>query len=74
MRRPPRPPQESVLGGGLPGAVLRTGFLLAATVLVAEVVAQQMGRPWQLVIFVVLGLAQLGIALAVRATRGRRGP
>jgi Ca2+-transporting ATPase len=30
MRRPPRPPKESVLGGGLLGAVLRTGFPLAA--------------------------------------------
>ncbi len=74
MRRPPRPPQESVLGAGLLGAVLRTGSVLATTVLVAGVVAHEMGRPWQSVVFVTLGLAQLGVALAVRAPRVRRGP
>jgi Ca2+-transporting ATPase len=77
MRRPPRPPQESVLGGGLAGAVLRTGGLLTLTVLAAGVGAQALGRPWQSVVFVVLGLAQLGVALAVRATRvpgGSRNP
>src|SRR5690606_23967019 len=33
MRRPPRPPQESVLGGGLVRAIAGTGLLLAVTVL-----------------------------------------
>jgi len=74
MRRPPRPPQESVLGGGLLGAVLRTGLLLAITVLGAGVAAYHFGRPWQSIMFVVLGLAQLGVALAVRATRIPGGP
>ena len=35
--------------------------------------AQQLGRPWQSVVFVVLGLSQLGVALAVRA-RGTGNP
>jgi Ca2+-transporting ATPase len=75
MDRPPRSPQESVLGGGLLRAVLSTGAVLSATVLGAGVVAYHLGRPWQSVVFVVLGLAQLGIALAVRAPRrqGERG-
>ncbi|BCB89655.1 cation-translocating P-type ATPase [Phytohabitans suffuscus] len=75
MHRPPRSPQESVLGAGLLRGVLLTGALLAAVVLGAAVTADALGRPWQSVAFVVLGLGQLGIALAVRATprpgRGR---
>lgn len=77
MRRPPRPPDESVLGGGLGRWVIGTGLLLAATVLAAGVTAHALARPWQSVIFVVLGLGQLGVALAVRATRtpgGERNP
>jgi Ca2+-transporting ATPase len=77
MRRPPRPPDESVLGGGLARWVVGTGLLLAISVLAAGVAASALGRPWQSVIFVVLGLGQLGVALAVRATRtpgGERNP
>ena len=69
MRRPPRPPRESVLGGGLARAVLLSGSLLAAVVLGVGVTAEAFDRPWQSMIFVSLGLAQLGIALAVRAPR-----
>ncbi|GAA0815788.1 cation-translocating P-type ATPase [Spirilliplanes yamanashiensis] len=75
MRRPPRSPQESVLGDGLLRAVLTGGLVIAATVLGAGVLADRFGWPWQSVVFVVLGLAQLGVALAVRARRapGTRG-
>ncbi len=78
MRRAPRSPQESVLGDGLLNAVLVAGTLIAAVVLGAGVTAYHLGRPWQSVVFVVLGLAQLGVALAVRAPRrpgqaGNRG-
>ncbi|WP_428982928.1 cation-translocating P-type ATPase [Phytohabitans maris] len=69
MRRPPRSPQESVLGGGLLRGVLLAGTLLAAVVLGAGVAAHALDRPWQSIAFVVLGLGQLGIALAVRAPR-----
>jgi Ca2+-transporting ATPase len=69
MRRPPRSPQESVLGGGLLRDVLLGGAAIASVVIGAGVVAHQAGRPWQSVMFVVLGLAQLGVALAVRARR-----
>jgi P-type Ca2+ transporter type 2C len=69
MRRPPRSPQESVLGDGLLRAVLLGGAAIAATVLGAGVLADRFGWPWQSVVFVVLGLAQLGVALAVRARR-----
>jgi Ca2+-transporting ATPase len=74
MRRPPRSPQDSILGGGLLRAVLAGAALIAAVSLGAGVAAHQLGRPWQSMVFVVLGLAQLGVALAVRAPRRRGGP
>ncbi|MEU8233183.1 cation-transporting P-type ATPase [Actinoplanes sp. NPDC048967] len=70
LRRRPRSPQESVLGDGLLRSVLLGGLCVAAVVLAAGVTAHQLDRPWQSVMFVVLGLAQLGVALAVRATPG----
>ncbi|NJP34905.1 cation-transporting P-type ATPase [Micromonospora sp. HSS6-12] len=69
LRRAPRSPSESVLGAGLGRDVLLTGALIAAVVLGAGVTAAWADRPWQSVVFVVLGLAQLGVALAVRAPR-----
>jgi Ca2+-transporting ATPase len=67
LDRPPRSPQESVLGDGLLASVLAGGAAVAAVTLAAGVVAHQTGHPWQSVMFVTLGLAQLGVALAVRA-------
>jgi Ca2+-transporting ATPase len=67
LDRPPRSPQESVLGDGLLAGVLAGGAAVAAVTLAAGVVAHEAGRPWQSVMFVTLGLAQLGVALAVRA-------
>jgi len=72
MRRPPRSPQESVLGAGLARAVLTIGTLIAVVVLGTGVVAARIGVPAQSAMFVTLGLAQLGVALAVRTPR-RRG-
>jgi P-type Ca2+ transporter type 2C len=75
MARPPRSPQESVLGAGLAESVLIGGSVIAACVLGAALGADRLGAPWQSVAFVVLGLAQLGVALAVRAPRQRhQGP
>jgi Ca2+-transporting ATPase len=73
MRRPPRPPQESVLGGGLVPAIAATGAVLAVTVLAMGVGAAWAGWAWQTLVFLVLGLGQLGIAWAVRAPRAPRG-
>ncbi|WSK45093.1 cation-transporting P-type ATPase [Micromonospora maris] len=76
LRRVPRSPQESVLGAGLGRHILIAGALISAVTLGAGVLAAHWDRPWQSVVFVVLGLAQLGVALAVRAPRppgGRRG-
>ncbi len=72
LGRPPRSPQESVLGAGLGRDVLLTGGLIAAVTLGAGLLAARTDRPWQSIVFLVLGLAQLGVALAVRV-RGRDG-
>jgi Ca2+-transporting ATPase len=69
MRRPPRSPQESVLGSGLSRAILATGGLIGAVVLGTGVLAERAGVPAQSAMFVTLGLAQLGVALAVRGPR-----
>jgi Ca2+-transporting ATPase len=74
LHRPPRSPQESVLGAGLLRDVLTGAGLLAAVTLAAGVVAQGTGRPWQSVMFLVLGVAQLGVALAVRAKAAPGAP
>ncbi len=77
MRRPPRPPQESVLGAGLAKAVGWTGLGIAVVALGVGLLASAYGRPWQSMLFLVLGLGQLGVALAVRAPRtpgGDRNP
>jgi Ca2+-transporting ATPase len=69
MRRPPRPPRESVLGAGLIMAIGWTGLLLAVVALGTGIAAADAGWPWQTMLFLVLGLGQLGVALAVRARR-----
>ncbi|OLB80518.1 MAG: hypothetical protein AUI14_06480 [Actinobacteria bacterium 13_2_20CM_2_71_6] len=69
MRRPPRSPSESVLGAGLTRAVLSIGTVIAVLALGAGVLAHRSGVPAQTMVFLILGLAQLGVALAVRAPR-----
>ena len=66
MRRPPRPPQEAILGPGLVGQILAAGALIASVTLAAAVWARAQGVPWQTTAFLVLGLAQLGVALGTR--------
>lgn len=73
MRRPPRSPQESVLGGGLAAGALFIGATIATAVLTVALWAGS-AAPWQSMAFVTLGLGQLGVALAVRAPRRRGRP
>src|SRR5690606_34577766 len=53
--------------------ILFAAGLLTVVSLGAGLAAYHLDRPWQSVIFVVLGLAQLGVALAVRAPKPGRG-
>jgi P-type Ca2+ transporter type 2C len=74
MHRGPRSPQESVLGDGLLRSVLLGGLCISTVVLAAGVTADRLGWPWQSIVFMVLGLAQLGVALAVRSHPDRGTP
>jgi P-type Ca2+ transporter type 2C len=69
MRRPPRPPDESLFAGGLWQHVLLVGLLLGAIPLALGVWGKATGRPWQTMVFTSLALLQLGHTLAVRSER-----
>ncbi|MFD8544496.1 cation-translocating P-type ATPase [Streptomyces sp. NPDC059649] len=70
MRHPPRPPAESVLGAGLWPRILAMGMFVATVTLVTGLWARETGRPWQSMVFLVLGATQLGVALGSRARPG----
>ncbi|MEV4706368.1 cation-transporting P-type ATPase [Actinoplanes sp. NPDC049316] len=72
MRRPPRPPAESVLGAGLWQRILRVGAVIAAVTLGIAVWADATGRPWQSMAFFALGATQLAVAIGSRARPGTR--
>ncbi|WP_020576613.1 cation-translocating P-type ATPase [Actinopolymorpha alba] len=74
LRRRPLSPRESVLGAGLWRQIVFGGGLITAVVLVAAQWAAARGGHWQSTAFVVLGLAQLGIALALRSRGRGMGP
>ncbi|MFI7063581.1 cation-translocating P-type ATPase [Kribbella sp. NPDC050124] len=69
MRRGPRSPDEQVLGAGLWQRVAWTGTLIAAVTLAGALWARSVGAPWQAMTYLVLGLAQLGVAIALRRPR-----
>jgi Ca2+-transporting ATPase len=70
MRRPPRPPAESVLGAGLWQRILRVGVVITAVTVVTALWAHSTGRPWQTIAFFALGATQLAVALGSRARPG----
>ncbi|HEY7264471.1 MAG TPA: cation-transporting P-type ATPase [Trebonia sp.] len=70
MRRPPRPPAESVLGAGLWQRTVRVGVVIAAVTLGVALWGHATGRPWQSMAFFALGTTQLTVALGSRARPG----
>jgi Ca2+-transporting ATPase len=66
MQRPPRPPDQSVLGDGLWQRVLAVATILSSTTLILGYWGHQSGRAWQTMIFVGLISLQLGVALGLR--------
>ncbi|MYY13992.1 HAD-IC family P-type ATPase [Streptomyces sp. SID4919] len=66
MHRPPRRPQQHVLGDGLWQRVLRLSILVTAVCLAVGLWVRHTGGPWQTVLFLSLLAAQLGIALGLR--------
>ncbi|WP_327075055.1 cation-translocating P-type ATPase [Kitasatospora purpeofusca] len=66
MSRPPRPPEQHVLGSGLWQRVLLLGTVVTAVSLGAALWARSDGRPWQSILFTALLAAQLGVVLGLR--------
>lgn len=69
LQRPPRRPQESVLGSGLWQHALGVGLALAAIVIAVQGWARSAGWQWRTMVFTVLALLQLANALSVRSER-----
>ena len=68
MRRPPRPPRESLFARGLWQHVLLIGLLIAGLSIGAQAWAYGRGsESWQSMVFTVLTLSQLVHALAIRS-------
>jgi Ca2+-transporting ATPase len=69
MRRPPRPPAESIFAHGMWQHIVWVGLLIGACCLLSQGIALHMGWHWQTVVFTVLTFSQLGHALAIRSER-----
>ncbi len=70
MRRPPRPPTESIFARGLWQHALWVGLLMGVVALVTQAWAYHTGSAhWQSMTFTVLALVQLGHLLAIRSER-----
>lgn len=68
MRRPPRPPTESVFAHGLGAHAFFVGLLMAGIALGAEASAWHGGvSQWQTLVFTMLCFMQLGHVLAIRS-------
>ncbi len=78
MRRPPRPPDESLFAHGLWQHVLFIGLLIGGLCLGVQAWALASGREhWQTMVFTVLTLSQMAHVLAIRSEREslfRQGP
>ncbi|WP_436789757.1 cation-translocating P-type ATPase [Yinghuangia sp. YIM S10712] len=66
MRRPPRPPGQSILGDGLWQRILVLGAVVTAVTLAVGTWADHDQRPWQSMLFITLLFAQLGIVMGLR--------
>jgi len=70
MRRPPRPPQESVFAHGMWQHIVWVGLLMGGVCIAVQAWAWRSGAAhWQTMVFTVLVLSQLGHALAIRSER-----
>ncbi|KAA3656851.1 MAG: cation-translocating P-type ATPase, partial [Chloroflexi bacterium] len=73
MKRPPRPPQESLFSRGLARHVIWIGLVMGLTALGVGLLYRDPLNPadnhWQTMIFTALAFMQMGQALASRSTR-----
>jgi len=69
MRRPPRPPKESVFAGGRGMHMIWVGMLMAGVALSLQGWAIRNGYHWQTIVFNVVCLSQMGHVLVIRSER-----
>jgi Ca2+-transporting ATPase len=70
MRRPPRPPDESIFAHGMWQHIVWVGLLIGGVSLVTQVWAYRTGSAhWQTMVFTTLTLAQLAHVMAIRSER-----
>jgi len=70
MRRPPRPPNESIFAHGMWQHIVWVGLLMGGVTLLTQAWAYHSGSAhWQSMVFTVLTLSQLGHVLVVRSER-----
>ena len=70
MRRPPRPPEESIFAHGMWQHMVWVGLLIGALSLIGQSWAYRSGSGnWQTVVFTVLTFAQLVHVLVIRSER-----
>ena len=70
MRRPPRPPDESVFARGMGYQVLWTGIMIGGITLAVQWWAMSIGSPnWQTMAFTSLTMCQMFVVLAIRSDR-----
>ena len=70
MRRPPRPPKESIFAHGMWQHILWVGLLMGGVALMTQAWAIHSGSAhWQSMVFTVLTLSQLGHVMAIRSER-----
>ncbi len=73
MHRPSPSPERAILDRTLVRQIATAGLLMAAVSLVTGWLAHREGGPVQTVVFLTLGLGQLGVALGLRAPRAGTG-
>jgi P-type Ca2+ transporter type 2C len=70
MRRPPRPPHESIFANGVWQSILWVGLVMATLCLGVQAWAIRNGSAhWQTMVFTVLTLSQMALVLALRVER-----
>jgi P-type Ca2+ transporter type 2C len=68
MRRPPRPPGESIFARGMWQHILAIGLIMAGVCLATQAYSIHLALPhWQTMVFTVLTLSQMGNVLAIRS-------
>lgn len=70
MKRPPRPPGESIFAGNLGLHAIWVGLLMAGVALFVQFWSLRVENPhWQTMVFTLLCLTQLGHVLAIRSEK-----